>query len=431
MSVVPIAFRRRNRMMPSTRAAVAAALLCALIASGAALAAAPAPSHGGPRPLSDAERQGVVFAAEYLERGPAAWWDRLSRTSPLRRLGREAALAEIEVRAGSPTEAQWELQAASPELSAAGAVFGLQFPSGLDDTLILGLVAEGGGWKIDSLRIAAEPVAETAGMIAGMPAGMPAAEGTPERPEAKPAAAVSRLTRPPLWLLGGLGGIGLILLLAAWDQRPRRGLALGLGIAGALVVIGVFAAGSLPRSSGSQGAAGEPGGGEPGFAELRSLLPLRRSLTQAGETVPEAAPAAVHVPGVAGRVASLWWAQHRLGRMDFQGVDGLLGGFPSPGRFPLAELLRARLAFLRLQEMPAATAYQRAATVGALQEGLLSESAQAFMVLGFHDHAREFLSRLQDLGSRRAHTYLALAELAGLDPQSGGGEDLFRHPRPL
>src|SRR3954467_7945610 len=111
--------------MPRTPAAVAAALLCAMTAAGA-VPGAPAPA--GPRPLSDAERQGVVFAAEYLERGPAAWWDRLSRTSPLRRLGREAALAEIEVRAGSPTEAQWELQAASPELSAAGAVFGLQFP---------------------------------------------------------------------------------------------------------------------------------------------------------------------------------------------------------------------------------------------------------------------------------------------------------------
>jgi tetratricopeptide (TPR) repeat protein len=399
--------------MPTTRAAVAAALFCSM-AAGAALAA---PAPAGPRRLTDAERQGVVFAAEYLERGPAAWWDRLSRTSPLRRLGREAALAEIEVRAGSPAEAQWELQAASPELSASGAVFGLQFPSGLDDTLILGLVPEGGGWKIDSLRISAEPAAASA-----------AAGSSSDGPESQPAvSAPFRLARLPLWLLAGLGGIGLILLLAAWDQRPRRGVALGLGAAGALLVLGALAAGLLPRVLGSRGVSGvAKGGGGPDLAELRSLLPLRRALTQPGGTVPEAAPAVVRGPGAAGRVASLWWAQHLLGRMDFRGVDGLLAGFPSPGKYPLAELLRARLAFLRLQEMPTATAYQRAVAVGALQEGLLAESAQAFLVLGFHDHAREFLRQLQDLGSRRADTYLALAELAVLDHRMAEGEDFFR-----
>jgi hypothetical protein len=71
-----------------------------------------APSEA-PRPLSEAERQAAVLAAEYLDRGPAAWWDRLASGSPLRRLGREAALAEIEVRAGSPAGAEWDL-AASP-----------------------------------------------------------------------------------------------------------------------------------------------------------------------------------------------------------------------------------------------------------------------------------------------------------------------------
>ncbi|HEY9423102.1 MAG TPA: hypothetical protein VIW92_16940, partial [Thermoanaerobaculia bacterium] len=64
-----------------------------------------------PRRLTEAERQAVIFAAEYLERGPAAWWDHLSSDSPFRRLGREAALAEIEVRAGSPVEAEWKLMA--------------------------------------------------------------------------------------------------------------------------------------------------------------------------------------------------------------------------------------------------------------------------------------------------------------------------------
>ncbi|HSF43779.1 MAG TPA: hypothetical protein VLT87_28560, partial [Thermoanaerobaculia bacterium] len=89
----------------------------------------------GPRPLTEAERQAVLLAAQYLDRGPAAWWDHLASGSPLRALGREAALEEIEVRAGDPAGARWELQAADPELSENAAVFTLELPSGVDDTL--------------------------------------------------------------------------------------------------------------------------------------------------------------------------------------------------------------------------------------------------------------------------------------------------------
>ena len=407
--------------MPRTPAAVAAALLCAMTAAGAARGA---PAPAGPRPLTDAERQGVIFAAEYLERGPAAWWDHLSRTSPLRRLGREAALAEIEVRAGSPAEAQWELQATAPELAASGALFALQFPSGVDDTLILSLVPEGGGWKIDSLRISAEPVAASDESFAT--AAATAADGAAGEAEARPAASSRRLAallRWPLWLIGGVAALGLLLLGATWDQRHRWGVALGVGIAGSLIVAVALAALVVPRL-GSRKTAGAAK--ELDSAELRSLLPLRRALTQPGGSVPEAAPAVVKDRGATGRIARQWWAQHLLGRMNGQGVDQLLLGFPSPGRFPLAELLRARLAFLRLQELPTATAYQRAATVGAPREGLLSESAQAFLVLGFRGHAQKFLEQLRELGSRRADTYFELAEMAVRDHRLAEAEDLFR-----
>ncbi|HEV8269209.1 MAG TPA: hypothetical protein VGR00_13280, partial [Thermoanaerobaculia bacterium] len=60
-----------------------------------------------PRPLSDAEREAVSLAAGYLERGPSAWWDSLARSSPLRRLGRDEALLELEARLGPPGGAQW------------------------------------------------------------------------------------------------------------------------------------------------------------------------------------------------------------------------------------------------------------------------------------------------------------------------------------
>ena len=127
-----------------TRSALTQAVALAFLTlPGLALAAAPAPPPEAPRALSEAERQAVVLAAEYLDQGPAAWWNRLARTSPLRRLGREAALAEIEVRAGAPAGAEWALEAAPREIR--GAVFTLGFPSGVDDTLVLDLVQENGG----------------------------------------------------------------------------------------------------------------------------------------------------------------------------------------------------------------------------------------------------------------------------------------------
>src|SRR6476661_8668005 len=158
-----------------------AVALAFLTLPGLPLAAAPAPPPEAPRALSEAERQAVVLAAEYLDRGPAAWWDRLSSTSPLRRLGREAALAEIEVRAGAPAGAEWALEAAPREIR--GAVFTLGFPSGVDDTLVLDLVQEDGGWKIGSLRTAAEPVAAKRSIEAIDVAGK-TATAAPARPSA-------------------------------------------------------------------------------------------------------------------------------------------------------------------------------------------------------------------------------------------------------
>ncbi|MFL6231891.1 MAG: hypothetical protein ACJ76N_02035 [Thermoanaerobaculia bacterium] len=373
-----------------------------------ALLAPPRPAHaappGEPRPLSEAERQAVALAAEYLDRGPAAWWDRLASGSPLRRLGREAALAEIEVRAGSPVGAEWELAAAPEPVSSRGAVFTLTFPSGVDDSLVLGLVREGGAWKIDSLRISAEPVGEA-----------PAAAEEGASPAAPAAAARSWalppfLARVPFWMLLALGGAGALLLIAAWLERSRRGLAAVLGVAGGLLAASALAAAVLPRVLAPAAAvAGAGGAADP--SGLRSLLPLRRALTQAEGTPPAAAPPETRAAGLAGQTARLWWAQRLLGNMDLTGTDAVLKEFPSPGKVPLAEILRARAAFLRLQELPTAVAYQRAAAGGA-NEALLLEATQGFLLLGFDDHAKELLQQLADLGSRQSSTWYALAQLA-------------------
>lgn len=367
-----------------------------------------------PRRLTEAERQAVVFAAEYLERGPAAWWDRLSGDSPLRRLGREAALAEIEVRAGSPAEAEWKLMAAAPAFSESGAVFALGFPSGVDDSLVLGLVREDGAWKLDSLRISAEPAPVREAVAAGEEAAAPA-----EAPRS-----ASGLASLPWWLLLAVGGAGALFFAAAWTERERRALAVTLGVVGTVLVGGSAALAVLPRLMGAGAATGSGGSGLQ-ITELRSLLPLRRAFTQSGGAVPEIPPPASRKMDAQGQVARLWWAQHRLGAMDLLGVDEALVDFPSPGQIPLAELLRARSRFLRLEEVPTAVAFQRAVSVGVPHEGLLLESAQAFLLLGFHDHAKDFLRQLRELGARQAEAYYLASQLAVIDNASREARDMF------
>jgi hypothetical protein len=403
-------------MSRSARCRKALVLAVLLAAPGMARGAAPSPA---PRPLSEAERQAAVLAAEYLDQGPAAWWDRLSRRSPLRRLGRDAALAEIEVRAGAPAGAEWELEASPEEISDRGAAFTLGFPSGVDDTLVLGLVQEDGGWKIDSLRIAAEPVAAPAAESKEAEAVAPSPALTARLAPLRPV-----LARIPIWLFLAVGGAGALLLVAAVFERQRRGLAVLLGLAGGGIVAAALMAALLPRLLAPVG--GPSGAGAPEMAELRSLLPLRRVLTAADGAVPAAAPPETRKEGVAGQVAQLWWAQNLVKGMDLRGVDAVLKAFPSPGNFPLAELLRARTAFLRLDEVPTAVAYQRAAAVGVAHEGLLYESAQAFVLLGFREHAKEFLHQLADLGARQSGPWLGLAQMAMSDKHPGEARDEFR-----
>ncbi|HEY3570586.1 MAG TPA: hypothetical protein VGP73_21830 [Thermoanaerobaculia bacterium] len=388
---------------------LALALLLALSRLGLA-----APSEAAPRPLSEAERQAVALAAEYLDRGPAAWWDHLASGSPLRKLGREAALAEIEARAGSPAGAEWEL-AASPEgTSSRGAVFTLGFPSGVDDSLVLGLVQERGAWKIDSLRISAEPVA----------AREPEEEKAAAGPSAAPPLRIGGLSIAlPAWALILAGVIGALCLYLALLNRDRRAFSWSLGLAGGALVAAALAVAILPRVLPPPSKQATAGGME--MTGLRSLLSLRRTLTQAEGAVPSAAPPETRAQGVAGQVARLWWAQSLLGGMDLRGADELLKEFPSPGRVPLAELLRARAAFLRLEELPTAVAYQRAASVGVAHEAVLLESAQAFLLLGFHQHAKEFLHQLADLGARQAAAWYALAQTSVLDDKQAEARGYF------
>lgn len=363
----------------------------------------------GPRPLTGAERQAVVFAAEYLARGPEAWWDRLAGGSPLRALGHEAALEEIEVRAGSPEGARWELQAADPAFSQRGAVFTVELPSGVDDTLLVEMVEEKGAWKIDSLRISAEP--------APVRAGAPDVGELLAEEEPKPADGLP----PPVVLTAAI--LAILCLAGAIAARHLRPLGAILGVTGAVLLAGTVAALVAPRFL-NRGSV-VSGSGEGGrMTELRSLLPLRRELTRSGEW--PFASTATRDPGVPGQVARLWKAQLLLGGMDLRGAEEILKTFPAPGHLPQAELLRARLGFLRLDEIGTALAYERALEAGVPFEGLLSESAQAFLLLGFQKHAKDFLDQIQELGARRGETYAMLAQAAVVDDQTFQGAEHLR-----
>jgi hypothetical protein len=332
-----------SRRQVAARAAWGLGLAAALaVVPAAAGAAGPV---DGPRPLSAAERYAVQLAADYLAGGPAAWWPHLARGSWLRALGREAAIAEIEVRAGLPAGARWTLQAVPPALAERGALFGIEFPSGVDDTLLLELAPEEGGWKIESLRVAAEP-----GGVALLPSAPPEAAGAGRDRDAPPAAdaipargalpaAAALLARLPSWsawvavALLGLAGVAALLgarrrvrrvrLAARAVARPTGAsfaisappkppaAALALGSAGILALLAATAvAAGAARVVRLPGLAGGPpstavgtaaGTVVDGFApaSLRSLLPLRRALT----TVEVQGAAAAVRPGTAATVS--------------------------------------------------------------------------------------------------------------------------------
>ena len=106
-----------------------------------------------PRAISDAERAAAEIAAGYLSRGPAAIAERLDAASPLRHFNGQDLLDEIETRLGPPAGARWELQTVVPALADKTAVFGVSYPSGVDETATFTL----NGDKVVDIRILASP----------------------------------------------------------------------------------------------------------------------------------------------------------------------------------------------------------------------------------------------------------------------------------
>lgn len=369
--------------MPSFRFPAAWPVLLPLCLLGSAAAApASATRLAAPRPLTPAELYAVQLASDYLAGGPASVWNALGKGSPLRDLGREEALKEIEVRLGSPDGARWELRTPPGGFPADRAIFAIEHASGLDQAVVFGVAPDESGLRLRSIRSLSEPPlrldAESA--LAGA--------GSAASPESR--------TLPVLVSAVVIAG-GL--LAAAVLLRRRRMLSGVLAVfgLGALLVAVIGFRGLRPSPAVAAGPSPVR------LLRLGSALPARRTL-EAGET-----PSARPTSGPAATAVALWEAQLAQQRGDTERAGRLLAQCPKAVEVPWADVLRGRLAFMAKNEPESVAAYQRVIDEGLYHDGLLAEALDAFAILGYPTGREWSLEKLLGLGSRSAETYYLLA----------------------
>lgn len=378
-----------------------------------------APLSGRPRPLSEAERMAVQYAAEFLSGGPPTIHERLSASSPLRKLDRAAALREIEVRTGPNAGAHWELQTVVPSLKDRAAAFTVTFPSGIDDTVIFSMVAEGGTYRIGSIRTLAEPVA-----VAVVP---PVSEGSAPRRHPRRKAVISLF----LGLLGGGLAFTAIVLRynpmifgednAATLLRYSQKLFRAGVVAAAVFFIGGYALSAriLHRTEPPAAPPPKPRALADAPRPLGDLLALRRALS-AGEVIPDFGRELENRTGTSRDVLLAWKAQIEVQQSRLEDAEATLALFPLPARIPMVELLRGRVAFAQAREGDSVLAYERAVNLGPGRDQLWLETAAALAILGFEKRSDTFLERLDRMGARQAAAYYELAvreaSHARLDP---------------
>ncbi|HLJ73048.1 MAG TPA: hypothetical protein VKU62_00585, partial [Thermoanaerobaculia bacterium] len=318
-----------------------------------------------PRPISDTERAAVEMAADYLSRGPAAIVERLDNSSPLRRLTGQELLDEIEARLGPPNGARWELQTVVPALQDKAAVFGISYPSGLDESVTFTMTPD---FHVLDLRILA--------MQATRPVMFAAAAAAPE---AKPASAPNTLP-----IAAGVAA-ALLAILAAFVRRARIAALAAVAIAATVIILGPDD--PLTRRFAATSPRGEVDPAQPDRVRgvhLANLLPLRRAMTAGTADASLQSTAACHDEPCA-TAAALWKAQAELQQQQTSDAERALAKFTSPSNIPLAEILRGRESLLKENEADAAVAFESAINLGPGRDGLWFETAEALSALGFED----------------------------------------------
>lgn len=310
--------------------------------------------HAAPRPVSDAEKAACEAVADHLVRGPVAILERLATTSPLLANGKTAALAEIEARIGPREDARWELRTASEDFATRGAVFRVIFPSGADDIITFELKAEGGAWRIQSIRTLAEAA--------------PAREKQVLLPIAT-----------------------AILVIVV--TRRKRSRSMMIAIAAGVVVALAGAAFVLTRPKAKQAAAEGASAGTTG--SLAELLPVRRALAS-GQPLPGIG----HFTGELRDVALMWKAQRETGRTSSDKLEQDLYAVARTDA-PLLALLRARVAAADGRDNEATKQYAILRNLEPKHDGLWFEEERASP----QDAAIEIVRHALELKSRDADVY--------------------------
>ncbi|MCH9650998.1 MAG: hypothetical protein K0U98_22435 [Deltaproteobacteria bacterium] len=407
-------------------------LTCFLFLGLASLAAF-ASSGASPRALSEVERQAVALALDYISFGPEAWWETLSEDAPLRGLDRQDGLREIEVRLGPKQGARWRLQTVSPKLADRFAAFSVEYPSGMEESLLVELQNfPGAGWRLVSLRTLSEPTPEP------VPVGeAPAAIGpsTTRGPGAESNA-------PIPWALLALLAIGLLLLGLA--GRKLRGpfpagrefaKANGLGYLLLLVTVSSAILSCSKAQAPEPQAAVEEEGKVESLLRLGALLPLRRSLALDEVWQDGAKNTGLEAESpLAQRIARIWRAQRALLSNDLATCETLLGKpiFGEP--LPLVHLLRGRAQLIRGQDVETSLAYRKLLETDFDHDGITLEAAQNLLFSGYEQQARRALEAAVEYGSREAYVYYTLASFAVYDNRFDRASELFLtawHLRPI
>ncbi|HSP15031.1 MAG TPA: hypothetical protein VLV78_09785 [Thermoanaerobaculia bacterium] len=361
-----------------------------------AIAVVPSLIAANARPISEAERAAVDHALAYLSGGPDALVQRLSSTSPIRKLGDADAAKEIEVRLGPAANTKWELQTVVPALADKAAVFQIEYPSGVDEAATFELTKEGAEYKIENIRILAEESRQK-----------PIFPPTPAEPEKKSEA---RFPADTVALALGLAGAA-IAAAAPLARRANKGLAkLAISTATISAIGGLAVALVLSdhaRIGQKHAPAVAPAAVADTFPRLAALLEIRRSIAS-GADVGSIAAVATRGP-LCRDVAQLWRAQIDLQQMRIDSAKKTLASFPTPSTIPLVEILRGRVALFEQDESASAIAYEHAVSLGPGRDGLWSETAHALLALGYEDRSLRYLERLDRIGTRDADSYYTLA----------------------
>jgi tetratricopeptide (TPR) repeat protein len=181
------------------------------------------------------------------------------------------------------------------------------------------------------------------------------------------------------------------------------------------------AADAPPRPEPGAATAAETTIALPPLERLGALRPIREALAL-GKPVDLAAEG----EGAVARTVRLWQAQRLLLDLELPQALEILDGFGKPAEVPLAELLRARAAFLVGDPLETLAAIDRALGLGVGGDGLLVEMVGALSVLGYPQEAEGRLRDLLKMGSRAAEVYYALAATSAVQGKPGQGEDLLR-----